>query len=116
LKRDYAPASRVAPEGEATIEVTSIDAVLNGEKASLIKMDVEGSELNSLKGAVNTIKAHRPILAVCVYHKPMDIIDIPLYLRETAPDYSFFLRMYHSFDEIVLYAIPPERCICNGKA
>lgn len=89
------------------ISVTSIDKVLNGEEATFIKMDVEGSEMESLIGASETIKNFSPRLAICVYHKPFDFIDIPLYILELNPGYKFYMRHYASnYCETVLYAEP----------
>jgi FkbM family methyltransferase len=92
--------------GKNTAHVTAIDQVLCGRKVTYIKMDVEGSELESLQGAESTIRAYKPKLAVCIYHKPNDIFTIPEYLLSLVPEYRFYLRHY-SFDqrETVLYAI-----------
>ena len=69
-------------------------------------MDVEGAELMALKGAEQIIKTHKPKLAICVYHKDEDIIEIPRYLKSLRQDYSFYLRKYAtSADELVLFAI-----------
>lgn len=72
----------------------------------MIKMDVEGAELESLKGARETILRNRPKLAICIYHKPEDMTEIPLYIKSLVPEYKFFVR-HHSnyFAETVLYAI-----------
>jgi len=69
-------------------------------------MDVEGTELEVLKGSEATIKRYRPKLAISVYHKPMDYIDIPLYIKSLVPEYKMYLRHYTSFDgDTVLYAV-----------
>jgi hypothetical protein len=72
-----------------------------------IKMDIEGSELEALKGAKNTIKNQKPRLAISVYHKPEDIFEIPLYLKELVPAYKFYLRhdCLVNLTETVLYAM-----------
>jgi FkbM family methyltransferase len=79
---------------------------------TIIKMDIEGSELAALKGGAETIRKHKPILAVCLYHRPEDLWTIPLYVRSLCPDYSLYLRRY-SDDcwEQVLYAVPPHRVL-----
>lgn len=98
-------ASKIIANSECKVEVTTIDNVLNGQKATFIKMDVEGSELQSLMGAKNTIQMYRPRMAISLYHKPTDILDIPRYILELDDSYSFAIRQYH-FDgsETVLYA------------
>ena len=69
-------------------------------------MDIEGAELDALKGAVHTIQTYRPKLAISIYHKPEDLVEIPLYLMEIMPDYQFYIRHYTTWlEETVLYAI-----------
>ncbi len=98
-------ASRIEDGGNIEIDVTSIDEVLDGERATFIKMDIEGAELDALKGAEKTIQAYYPKLAVCMYHKMTDLIAIPEYLMHIAPEYKYAIRVYtSSFCETVLYA------------
>ena len=94
--------------GETSIAVDTIDNILNGEPATFIKMDIEGSELNALKGAAKTIKENKPVLAICVYHKAADLITIPQFIKSLHEDYKFYMR-YHTIlgaCELILYAIP----------
>ena len=88
-----------------TVAVTSIDNVLSGEKATFIKMDIEGAELKALIGAKNTILKYRPRLAISLYHKPQDIIEIPNYILDLVPDYNLKIRQYNPDGvDCVLYA------------
>lgn len=74
---------------------------------SFIKMDIEGADLEALKGCQNTIRRYHPKLAISVYHKPEDIIEIPCYIKELVPEYRLYLRHYGNGDtETVLYALP----------
>lgn len=91
--------------GRVEISAIDIDFVVKEEKVSFIKMDVEGSELKALQGAKQTIIKNRPRLAICIYHKPEDIIEIPFYILSLVPDYKFYIRHYSSHMwETVLYA------------
>lgn len=98
---------RFTQNGTVKVKIGALDSILQGKKATFIKMDIEGAELRALHGCRNTIVEHRPKLAICVYHKPNDIVEIPLYIHDIAPDYRFYLR-HHSRRqfETVLYAIP----------
>lgn len=94
--------------GEHTVEVDarSIDSVLQGNPVTFIKLDIEGSELSALKGAETSIKKYKPRLAICVYHKPEDIIEIPLYIHSLVPEYKMYLRHYSTcICETVLYCV-----------
>ncbi len=96
----------VSKFGEDKVKVVSIDEVIK-EKVTFIKMDIEGSELNALKGAAKTIIDYKPRLAICVYHKPEDILEIPAYILSLVPEYKLYLRHYSNYfaTETVLYAV-----------
>lgn len=92
-----------------TIKVTgqSIDSILaeNSGGVTYIKMDIEGSELKALEGAKNSIMTYKPKLAISLYHKPMDILEIPYYILSLADDYKFYIRHYTgNLNETILYA------------
>ncbi|MBP3594050.1 MAG: FkbM family methyltransferase [Lachnospiraceae bacterium] len=92
-----------------SVPVRAIDDVPECKDATFIKMDVEGSELEALKGAKQTILRNKPKLAICLYHKTKDYIEIPNWIHTLVPEYKLYAR-HHSFsiNETVLYAIPPE--------
>lgn len=84
----------------------TLDDILAEKEVTFIKMDIEGSELPSLRGAENVISKNLPKLAICIYHSDADMIDIPEYLMEKYPSYSFYIRHYSfSTSETVLYAV-----------
>lgn len=86
------------------------------DKISLINADIEGEELKLIKSLRAVITEFRPVLAICVYHKASDLIEIPNYIQSIVDDYYLVLRKYESnvenvrrTAELVLYAIPKER-------
>jgi len=106
IQENMEAASRLNNAGETVVNVVSLDEAVAGDKVTFIKLDIEGAELEALKGARNTIQTYRPKLAICVYHKPVDIIDIPLYIKELVPEYKLYLRHYNvSQNDTVLYAV-----------
>lgn len=103
----------VIEESDIEIPVVTIDEIVGEDKITFIKMDVEGSELESLKGAASTIACNMPKLAICCYHKKNDIIDLYEYIKgfdNREWEYRVFLR-HHSncVYETVLYGIPRRK-------
>lgn len=97
-------ASAVSSAGEVSVDADTVDHL--APDATFIKLDVEGAELEALKGAAETIRRNRPKLAICVYHKPGDLFEIPLLIRSLAPEYRFYLRQHQPVAcETVLYAV-----------
>lgn len=94
------------------VEAISIDEFVADnhiEKIDYIKLDVEGAELEVLRGAQKTLTKHRPQLAVCIYHKKEDLFEIPLFLKATLKDYIHRIGHYSStFWNTIWYAIPKE--------
>ena len=77
--------------GESVMDLVRLDSELS-EGATFLKLDVEGHELDTLKGAESTIRQHKPRIAVCVYHRDDDLLTIPAYLKSLNPDYNIGLR------------------------
>jgi len=100
----YAPGFR---SGNSQVPLRSIDHLVNTkdiERVDFIKLDVEGAELDVVRGAGESIQRFKPKLAISLYHKPNDIFEIILYIAEKFPFYSFHLDHYtiHA-EETVLY-------------
>ena len=99
--------SSISENGALEVECVRIDEKFADTPLTYLKFDIEGFELNALKGAIKTIEKYKPKLAVCLYHKPDDLWTIPEFLIERFPFYEFHVRS-HFYDgwEFVLYAIP----------
>lgn len=97
------------------VMTTSIDDFVRERKlprVDFIKMDIEGAELNALKGAEKTIRSFKPRLAISVYHQADDVIDIPTYIKDLGLDYEFFLDHFTIYgEETVLFARPRDGAI-----
>lgn len=99
--------SFVMKEGESDeVEVTTMDKVLKGRKVTFIKMDIEGAEYQALRGCESIIRSQHPKLAICVYHKPEDVLELPQLILDFNPEYKLYIRHYSiTAAETVLYAI-----------
>jgi len=98
--------SLIHDQGNSEVEVDTIDNIVNGDRVTFLKMDIEGAELAALRGAEKTIKESKPNLAISVYHEPEDLVTIPQYISCIVPDYKFFLRQHQYISwETILYAI-----------
>lgn len=105
VERDES-SGKVSEDGNIEIEVRRLDDLLGNRKVTFIKMDIEGSELAALRGAERIIREQRPKLAICVYHKPEDMWEIPSLILQYNPDYKLYLRHYSiTWSETVLYAV-----------
>lgn len=97
--------ARVGEGGNATVEAKTIDEVHENDRVTFIKMDIEGAEIEALKGAEKTIKLCKPKLAICIYHEPDHLYRIPLMIKEMVSEYKFYVRQHSDTDsETVLYA------------
>lgn len=87
------------------IEADSIDNQHGNERVTFVKMDIEGAEIEALKGAKKTIETQKPKLAICIYHEYEHLYSIPLMLKEMVPEYKIYIR-HHSdtASETVCYA------------
>ena len=102
-------ASRIG-DGDCEVKCVSLDSMLGDVSVSFIKMDIEGSELDTLAGARELIQKNDPILAICAYHRQSDLWNIPLYIHSLNPHYSIYLRphLLEGWD-LVCYAVPSSR-------
>ena len=76
----------------ARLPVTSIDRVveeLGLERVDFLKMDVEGAEVEALRGARKTLQRWRPRLSVATENLADDIDRIPGTVKGIVPEYRF---------------------------
>ncbi len=93
--------------GTKYIDSKSVDSMLGGSEATLIKMDVEGAEREALWGACQTIARYSPRLMVALYHRNEDIFELPLLVHKLNPRYKLYIRhqLYIPAWETNLYAV-----------
>lgn len=96
----------ISEHGNTIIKVVSIDECVK-EKVTHIKLDVEGSEEAALLGARNQIGKFRPKMAIALYHRAMDLWQLPKLIESFGGGYKYSIRHYsQTVDDSVIYALP----------
>lgn len=104
---DLLMGSHISNKSNNSIDVIKLDNFIGDKKVTFIKMDIEGSEMEGLYGSKNIITSQKPKLAICIYHKPNDLWELPLFIKELVKGYRLYIRHYDlSLMDTVCYAIP----------
>ena len=108
----------VIENGTYPVDEISIDrfvAEKGIEHVDFLKLDVEGMELAALQGARQILQRDKPRLAVCLYHKGVDLFEIPLYIHKICPDYKIYLSqkvddtgIVSDWNQLVMFASAEE--------
>ena len=106
LSNDGTMGSSLTETSAYKIPVLALDGNEMFHDVSVIKMDIEGNELAALHGMRNLIQKNKPNLAICIYHKNEDIVNIWQFFRELKLSYRYYLRQHsRSVEETVFYAV-----------
>lgn len=81
-------------QGEVPVKAVSLDAFARqgGIHVDFLKSDIEGGEMDMLRGAAETIRRDAPTCGLALYHKQADYHEIPRFLSAQHPDYIFYFR------------------------
>ncbi len=95
LIRDNTPYGSTQSE---EIELITLDSYVKEHdlKIGLIKVDIEGFEMDFLKGAKETICSQKPAMILSIYHQASDFFDIKPMLESWNLGYTF--RIYKPID------------------
>ncbi|MBO4901313.1 MAG: FkbM family methyltransferase [Lachnospiraceae bacterium] len=97
--------SMVTKQEGNVVNADSIDNIHGNETVTFIKMDIEGAEIEALKGAERVIKTQKPKLAISIYHNPSHLYEIPIMIKSMVPEYKLYIRHHSDMEsETVLYA------------
>lgn len=99
-----------AGDNTSMCKLIDLDSYLAQKKArcNMIKLDVEGAEPETLKGAEKTLRAHRPRLVISAYHEPYEqLITIPKIILEMDLGYKLYMGHHTPIAwGTILYATP----------
>ena len=81
----------------SSVNVTTVDSYIrekNLPRVDFIQLDVEGAELDVLRGAAASIARFKPVLAISVYHKWNDFWVLMNFVKSIRSDYEFAMRKF----------------------
>ncbi len=83
----------------------NLDSLASARDWTFINMDIEGAELDALKGCHLLLSKLSPDLAISIYHRIEHLWEIQNYISSINSNYNFWLRNYSGFpSETILYA------------
>jgi FkbM family methyltransferase len=90
LRRDWRGSSLTSDITDTVVNITTIDSYCSEKQCDVtyIKADLEGYELEVLRGATETIKRLRPKISITTYHKPEHPKEIEDFLKNLVPSYK----------------------------
>lgn len=101
----HGEASTVSAKGDRSIQAVSIDDCLPGARINYLKLDIEGHEIEALRGGVKLIRRNRPTMAIAGYHRWDDLWRIPAFVNSLDLDYRLRFRIHtHNSFEAIFYA------------
>ena len=73
------------------VEVITLDDFVRENRLEIgfIKVDIEGFEMEFLKGALETIKTQKPTMLISIYHQASDFFGIKPFLESLNLGYTF---------------------------
>lgn len=93
-------------ENGSKARIVALDREMKEKRVTFVKMDIEGSEVDALLGCRQIIQKSTPKLAICVYHKPEHLWEVPFLIHKFNEKYKLYLR-HHTLitTDTVCYAI-----------
>lgn len=79
-------------DAQGKTRVHKLDTLFRDKKITYLKADVEGFEMELLKGAADIVKRDKPKIAITVYHFQNDWQEMKNFLLSLVPEYRWKLR------------------------
>ena len=84
--------SSISQKGNIKVPMYTVDSMVCDSHVSYIKIDVEGNEADSIRGAAGTIKKDHPSMLISAYHRSEDIFSLPLLVDSISGGYRILMR------------------------
>jgi hypothetical protein len=108
--------SAIHAQGRQLVDTDTLASLESLPSPLLVKLDVEGAERPVLDAGMDFIRHRRPLLALSVYHRPDDLLDLYELLDAQRLGYRFHLRC-HGGDgsDLTLYGVAGDTA-CTARA
>jgi FkbM family methyltransferase len=88
----------VGPGSEGDVRMVPLDRLLSDlDRVTFIKADIEGMEMQMLKGACGLIRRFHPKLAITCYHEANDYREMIRFVQGLVPEYRVALSGISQF-------------------
>jgi len=86
--------NNISQPGSDKVDLTTIDSFVADHSLipTLLKMDIEGEEINTIMGASQTIRKYQPIISAAIYHNPVQFFELKSLLQSWELNYEFIIR------------------------
>jgi len=100
--------SNLSDEGGEEVQIYALDDFFKDKSENhFVKLDVEGFELEALRGAKALITNGKTNLGISAYHKPGDLLECYELLEEWGGNFNYHLRAYgEDGADLMLFAVP----------
>lgn len=100
------PRLGTAGSGGITVSVETLDDLFAGTPVDYLKMDIEGMEVDALRGGAALIARDKPTMVIASYHRPDDLWTIPRLVESIEPRFRLYAGHNHgTVHEVELYFV-----------
>lgn len=96
-----------AADGDGiAISLESLDDLFAAKRVDYVKMDIEGAEVDALRGAAALIARDCPTMVIASYHRPDDLWTIPRLVESIEPRFRLYAGHNHgTVHEVEFYFV-----------
>ena len=95
-----------AGSGGMTVSLERLDDLFAGMPVDYVKMDIEGAEMDALRGGAALIARDTPTMVIASYHRPDDLWRIPRLVESIEPHFRLYAGHNHgTVHEVELYFV-----------
>lgn len=88
------PMASINYKGNNKVKMITLDTFdeENDLNVGLVKLDIEGAEMDAFNGALEMLKKHRPVITSAIYHNPYEFFELKPLLEKHLSNYVFEIR------------------------